>query len=243
MSEGRDTRVEEFFADAGNYLSADQGVYSEARATLLRDLLGPCTGLDLADLGCGSGTLSLQFLPAARSVLLVDRSQEMLDAARRNTDPSFADRVRYVKADLSDFELEEKFDVVLCIGVLAHVPDVEATLNLVVSATKPGGRCAIQLTDKDQWMIPAFNKYGALRNRIASGDKRGYTTNQMSVDEIRAAVQRRGLAFEGLRRYGFVLPGIARFPTRLVRGLERASWQRPALARHAVEAIMLFSAP
>ena len=243
MSEGRDARVEEFFADADNYLSADEGVFSEARGALIRELLGTCAGLDVADLGCGSGTLSLQFMPEAKSLLLVDRSEEMLAAARRNTDPSFADRVRYVSADLSDFQLEEKFDVVLCIGVLAHVPDVDATLDLVAGATKPGGRCLIQLTDKDQWTLRAFDKYGELRNRISSADRRGYTTNKMSVAEIRGAVERRGLAFEELRRYGLLLPGIQRFPSRLARGIERASWQRPGFARHAVEAIMLFSAP
>jgi ubiquinone/menaquinone biosynthesis C-methylase UbiE len=243
VNEKRDTRVEEFFADSGNYLSADQGVYSEARSTLLRDLLGPCSGLDIADLGCGSGTLSLQFLPAAKSVLLVDRSEEMLDAARRNTDPSFADRVRYVSADLTSFELTEKFDVVLCIGVLAHVPDVERTLDLVVGATKPGGRCAIQLTDQDQRLLHWFHRYGRLRSRFGSSDRRGYTTNQMSVDSIREECERRGLRFEALRRYGLLFPGVERLPNRIGKPLDRAAFQRPSIARHAVEAIMLFSAP
>jgi SAM-dependent methyltransferase len=242
VNEKRDARVEEFFADAGNYLTADEGVYSEARSTLLRELLGTCAGLDIADLGCGSGTLSLQFMPEAKSLLLVDRSEEMLDAARRNTDPAFADRVRYVTGDLTSFQLDEQYDLVLCIGVLAHVPDVEATLDLLAGATKPGGRCVIQLTDKDQWVLQAFDKYGELRNRISSGDRRGYTTNKMSVVEIRAAVERRGMRFESLRRYGLMFPGIERLPARARRGVERASWQRPALARRAIEAIMLFSA-
>lgn len=238
----RDARVEAFFADADTYLSAP-GAYREPRSTLLRQMLGDCAGLEVIDLGCGDGTLSMQFLPDARSVTLVDRSQEMLDAARRIADPAWADRVRYQQADLSSFRSEERFDVVLCIGVLAHVPDVPGTLDLIAGLLRPGGRCALQLTDRDRRLVPLHDRYARLRRRFGNVPDRGYETNEMTLGSIRTGAEQRGLSFVAARHYGLLIPGIERLPESLGLAIERASWRRPWVSRHAVEAIAVFEAP
>ncbi|MGH2980992.1 MAG: class I SAM-dependent methyltransferase [Solirubrobacterales bacterium] len=238
----RDARVEAFFADAENYF-ASGGAYSEPRSRLLRLMLGDCAGLDIIDLGCGDGTLSLQFLPEARSVTLVDRSREMLDAARRIADTQWEQRVRYLQADLSGFRTEEQFDVVLCIGVLAHVPDVSEVLDLIAGLLRPGGRCAVQLTDRDRRLVPLHDRYAQIRRRFGSADRRGYETNRMSVASIRAAAAQRGLRFSAVRHYGLLVPGLDRLPASVAKAVERASWKRPWVSRHAVEAIILFTAP
>lgn len=232
METDRDARVHRFFADPEKYLSG-HAARAATRAEILRLLLGSCRALDLIDLGCGDGGMSLQFLPEARSVTLVDRSEGMLNIARQHCEPRYKEKVKFIEADLRDFDLESRFDVVLCIGVLAHVPALSDVLDVVLKLLRPRGRCVLQLSDADRWLEPVLRRYSTVRG--------GHDTNHMTVPSVSAAVRDRGLRFHGIQRYGLPIPGTGRLPSRVAEGLQRASWKRPRLSRHAVQAVMLFS--
>ncbi len=74
----------------------------------------------LLELGCGTGTI-LDGLSSFESLTGIDRSPEMLAIARGKVP-----RARLVEGDISDFDLGERFDVVICVfDTLNHLPRFE----------------------------------------------------------------------------------------------------------------------
>ncbi len=109
------------------------------------------------ELGCGSGRL---IGPIARRGLAhradfrlvgLDLSAPLLAAARErmHTEPELRDVVRLVEADMSDFALEERFDLVIIafngLGFVVGPGRQRACLHAVRRHLAPGGRLAIDV--------------------------------------------------------------------------------------------------
>lgn len=135
----RQTKSAEFFASAA-------GQWDRLR----RDLFGHASGLHalpalldpdwtVGDLGCGTGETSAALAPYVARVVAVDRSGEMLQAARRRLRGS-------ANADVRRGELEAlpigdgELDAAVMMLVLHHVPDPSAVLAECARALKPAGR-------------------------------------------------------------------------------------------------------
>jgi ubiquinone/menaquinone biosynthesis C-methylase UbiE len=104
---------------------------------------GDTTGLDVVDLGCGSGSLSIPLAASARSVLSVDISPAMLEALAQHEPPS---SLRMLCADLATLQLPQvSADLVVSIYALHHLSDDEkaSLLERAFSWLRPGGRLII----------------------------------------------------------------------------------------------------
>lgn len=69
----------------------------------------------LCDLACGSGSLALLLAKRGCQVLGVDRSQAMIEEARRKADDAKASGLRWKQADMVDFQLGERFPLMTCL--------------------------------------------------------------------------------------------------------------------------------
>lgn len=105
---------------------------------------------DVLDIGCGTGTHALLLGDRGYKVTGIDLSQDMIDIA--NTKKT--NHTTFLKADATDFNLHQQFDVVLS---LFHVINYHTTnqklnnaINLVSSHLKKGG-----LFIFDSWYGPA----------------------------------------------------------------------------------------
>lgn len=120
----------------------------------LIDELRPASVLEL---GCGTGRLlrpiarrGLAHRPDFRLVGL-DLSAALLAVARQRigADPEFRDVLRLVEADMSDFALEERFDLVIIafngLGFVVGPGRQRACLHAAQRHLAPGGRLAIDL--------------------------------------------------------------------------------------------------
>lgn len=93
------------------------------------------------DVGCGSGTFARLLARHAAEVHAVDRSAEMIAAARE----LFADppNVSYLEADIRDLDLgAARYDFISCIAAIHHVP-FAATVARLRDALAPRGVLAI----------------------------------------------------------------------------------------------------
>ncbi len=138
----RQSKSEEFFASSA-------GQWDRLR----RDLFGGASALHalpalldrswtVGDLGCGTGETSAALAPFVARTIAVDRSGEMLQAARRRLrDAANADvrRGELETLPVADGEL----DAGVMILVLHHVPDPGAVLGEAGRALKPGGRLVV----------------------------------------------------------------------------------------------------
>lgn len=98
----------------------------------------------VADLGCGTGSLTAELLatwPAAL-VLGVDSSPEMLREAQGRQIPG---RLEFVLGDLRDFAPTEPLDVLVSNATLQWVPDHLSVLARLARLLAPGGVLAMQV--------------------------------------------------------------------------------------------------
>lgn len=96
----------------------------------------------VGDLGCGTGQVARVLAPFVARVIAVDRSREMLQAARRRLRDLPAAEVRRGELEalpISDAEL----DAATLMLVLHHLPDPGAALKEAHRALKPAGRLVI----------------------------------------------------------------------------------------------------
>lgn len=98
----------------------------------------------VADLGCGTGDLTLVLAerwPQAQ-VVGVDSSEAMVAEATRRAAP---DRVRFELADLAGWTPRGPLDVLVSNAALHWLPDHAALLSRLVSLLAPGGVLAFQV--------------------------------------------------------------------------------------------------
>lgn len=113
----------------------------ESWRALLLGLLPPAPAT-VADLGCGTGTLSLLLAQDGFLVEAVDFSPRMVELARAKTAGVPGVRVR--QADAADPPLEAgSCDVVLCRHVLWALPDPALVLERWIRLLTPGGRLVL----------------------------------------------------------------------------------------------------
>lgn len=93
----------------------------------------------VADLGCGSGTLSEALAPNVARVIAVDDSEAMLATARRRLERF--DNVEVQRGELEALPLEDgSVDAATLVLVLHHLPDPARAVAEVARALRPGGR-------------------------------------------------------------------------------------------------------
>jgi 2-polyprenyl-3-methyl-5-hydroxy-6-metoxy-1,4-benzoquinol methylase len=91
------------------------------------------------ELACGTGIWTQQLLTYAEDITALDAVSEVLSI---NRDRTLSAKVRYVQADIFNWQPERKYDIVFFAFWLSHVPPerFEDFWNLVSLSLKPGGR-------------------------------------------------------------------------------------------------------
>lgn len=138
-----------------------------AWARALGHLLPP---LDVADVGCGEGYLTLEAARWARSVIGIDRSDEVLERARALAARRRVANVQWKKGDLARLPLRDaSIDVTLLSQSLHHAADPEDALAEAVRVLRPGGRVLLlDLREHDQTWVR--NRFGDQHLGFADAD-------------------------------------------------------------------------
>lgn len=105
--------------------------------------LGSLRGQTVLDAGCGMGRHARQIAGCAGTVIAVDFSAAIDQAARNVADQR---NVHCIQADLKRLPVADAaFDFVYSMGVLHHINDTTEALRSLVAALKPGGRLRVYL--------------------------------------------------------------------------------------------------
>jgi SAM-dependent methyltransferase len=172
------------------------------------------------------------------SITLVDLSEKMLEAAKKNTPPKFAGNVEYINADLHSFGSSDKFDVVLCIGVLAHVVSVEETVAKVSELLRPGGRCLFQVTDNDKIVGKLMNAYYSVHDTFQRHSR--YSLNKLGLSQVVSLARRYQLTLLGKRQYLSPFLGMGRLPNEWLFKYELFTLTHDWISRLGSETISLY---
>lgn len=131
-------------------------------------------GMDVLDVGCGPGTITLDLAQAVGSgrVVGVDSVAEPLLAARREAQARGDERTRFEVADVGALPFADaSFDVTHAHQVLQHVADPIGALRELARVTRPGGLVAARDADYEAmtWHPPSpgLDRWLRLYRRLA----------------------------------------------------------------------------
>jgi 2-polyprenyl-3-methyl-5-hydroxy-6-metoxy-1,4-benzoquinol methylase len=103
------------------------------------------------DVGCGNGDL-LKFLRARNP------SMELIGVELSDLPKS--EGIRFIKSDIFELNLDQKFDLVVTLAVIEHVGDVRAFVEKLARFLKPGGKLVAMTLNGDSliYRIARFGK-------------------------------------------------------------------------------------
>lgn len=106
-----------------------------------KELYGP--DVVAMDLGCGSGRWTRYMSSRVGHIEAVDPSEAVFHAARVHND---LERVRWNQAGVDNIPFRDgTFDLVVCLGVLHHVPDTAGAIAKLATKVRPGGHMLLYL--------------------------------------------------------------------------------------------------
>ena len=184
--------------------------YFQTRLKLACELAGPSTGR-LLDCAAGSGEITCALLKSGRfsHATIVDISTAMLQSAKELLTSEITNaELEFIHSDLFNFKpSDSRFDLVLCLGLIAHVGRLDVLLAHLKSMLTPGGRIILQTTLTDHAGTRIVRAL-TTRRELA---KRGYHISWFSQRDIIEACRRSELAILDMRRHSLNIPFGDRF--------------------------------
>ncbi|MGC9335422.1 MAG: SAM-dependent methyltransferase [Anaerolineae bacterium] len=133
-------------------------------------------GMDVLDLGCGWGSLSLwiaEHYPRCRVVALSNSRTQRAYIEAQCRARGF-DHVQVLTADVAQYETQARFDRVLSVEMFEHMKNYERLLAKIASWLRPGGMLFVHIfshrefayefdaSDPDDWMAQTFFTGGTM---------------------------------------------------------------------------------
>ncbi|MBU0743417.1 metalloregulator ArsR/SmtB family transcription factor [bacterium] len=140
----RDRRSGAFFSDiAGSWdMIRPAFDHPDVQAGAVGALVPP--GLELVDIGTGTGALLPLLAATGARITAVDASAAMLTRARGLCEREGLNDVAFEQADIQDLPFaDDRFDAAYCSMVLHHVARPERALREMTRVVKPGGKVVV----------------------------------------------------------------------------------------------------
>jgi 2-polyprenyl-3-methyl-5-hydroxy-6-metoxy-1,4-benzoquinol methylase len=200
-------RLADYFRRPGtvaDWWRPDEGplaFHYDAELRVLEDALAVDPRWRVLDVGTGPGRFGLFFASRGCRVTGVDLSPEMLERANGRARAAGLDARYEARAgraeDLSEFEAGS-FDVVLCMELFDHLPDLRAALRAMRRVLRDDGRFAFTYVPRESLYGKLGNLYRWLRAWLAPQEL--MISRTYSFREVRAALRAEGFALE--RHFG-----------------------------------------
>ena len=148
---------------------------------------------DVLEIGCGSGRVTQQIARAGINITGIDNSEEMLTLAhaKLNRKPELAARAKLINADMKNFDLGQKFDLVIMpFNTFMHLTaqaDQIAFLSCARRHLNNGGCLVLDITNP----IPAYTdtNESLTLERTFRDDETDRTIQQFATTHVDRASQ------------------------------------------------------
>jgi ubiquinone/menaquinone biosynthesis C-methylase UbiE len=168
--------------------------------------MGSTSSGRLLDCATGTGEITCALLGSGKfnQATLVDVSQAMLQAAKQLLTSQIKNaELEFVQSDIFNFRASGSgFDLILCLGLIAHTGRLEILLQRLKSMLMPGGRIILQSTLTDH-LGTRIVRVLTSRRELAH---RGYRIAWFSQQNIVDACDRAGLRILETRRLSLGVP-------------------------------------
>jgi SAM-dependent methyltransferase len=129
-----------------------ESLFDDVR-NVLEENFETTSGLDILDLGCGTGIYSKFYSKLGANVKGIDISDEAIKSIRNRNLPG-----EYKTAKSSEIPFDKEFDAVHCFSVLYHIIDDsewKKTLNEIYNHTRDEGLIILRISWNDEKIEPA----------------------------------------------------------------------------------------
>jgi 2-polyprenyl-3-methyl-5-hydroxy-6-metoxy-1,4-benzoquinol methylase len=200
---GLDEKVTEYFSAPGTvseWWTPDRGplaFHYDAELQVLAEQLEIDPGWRVLDVGTGPGRFGAFFAERGCRVTGVDLNPDMIEIARENArSRGLSERFDVQPGSAEDLAAfgDASADVVLCMELFDHLPDLDRALAEMRRVLRPGGRFLFTY-------VPSNSLYGALGNVYrrfrawAQPDDR-MISRTYHLSEVRRRLARAGLSLE-----------------------------------------------
>src|SRR5262245_36638848 len=160
-----------------SYRIAENERFFEEAYDVFTRRIGLPAGARALDIGCGICANSVRLARRGFVVSAADYSEAILPRARENVARhGLSERISIGREDILELSFPDgTFDLVLCWGVLMHVPDAEGALRELARVTRPGGYLVLEELNvhaPEAWLMrvgwSAFKRHITL-TRTAAG--------------------------------------------------------------------------
>lgn len=198
--------VKAFFERTDVYLTYNYNL--RIRAETVAHLIDKEHFDQVLDMPCGTGDISAPFLSHFGQITMMDFSENMIATARSRVADSDKEKVTFINGDFYAHDFKgQQFDLVMNIGILAHIKDPMLFLDETMKLVKPGGKLILQNTDSDHWFAKLIHAYLGLRRAVGK-DK--YKLNKVSEKELLKKVTGNGFSLQQSFRYNQSFLGLSR---------------------------------
>ncbi|MEM9053515.1 MAG: class I SAM-dependent methyltransferase [Bacteroidota bacterium] len=199
--------VKAFFERTDVYLTYNYNL--RIRAETVGAFIGDEKFDSVLDMPCGTGDISAPFIGSFGHLTMMDFSANMIATSKTRIGPDHASKVDFINADFYTHDFGEKqFDLVMNIGILAHIEDPMRFIEEAMKLIKPGGKLIIQNTDSDHWFAKLIHTYLGFR-RLVGKDK--YKLNKVPERDVLNKITSSGFYLQQSFRYNQSFLGFSRF--------------------------------
>jgi ubiquinone/menaquinone biosynthesis C-methylase UbiE len=189
--------VKELFENTALYLTYDYNL--QIRKETVEAFISGLNFANVLDIPSGTGAISIPLVDRAEKLTLIDISANMLSIAKKNIPAKYLYKTEIINADFFELNMQNNsYDLVICLGLLAHVNSPEQLLNRLSALLKPDGLLIIQNTDASHLYSHFIRMYLGLKNLI---HKQTYQLNKVSAVFIEKTLQQNNLELIKSYRY------------------------------------------
>ncbi len=230
-------RVREFFNQPGYLKNSSDRI--SIRADLVKQFLGARSNVRILDIGCGDGSLSLPMLSASNRITFVDISENMMEKVGRRVPDSLKDNATLINDSFELVSDDDRYDIVICVGVIAHVPDVCRLWQKIATVLKPGGLLIVETTPNPYPLSKFLFPYYYIRRKL-TGQAPSYPKNRLKVVDLLASATAIGLVKKEHVRYSFPLPGMSHWSHKMKMRYTLFTLNNTLMSRLGSEHVFLF---
>lgn len=236
-----ESQVKAFFnkiSGHNSYLEKRFGI--EIRTLIVNKMLGRVSNCSILDIGCGDGAISLQYASQENNITFIDLSENMLRIAKENTPVQLREKYSYKNISFLDFQTDHCYDIILIIGVLAHLPSLEGIFEKISDLLSSDGKCIIQYSDSNNILVKFSQFINKLGNQVGHKNYR-YLLNKIYSTEVVKLLENNNLQIEHTIQYSLLLPFMGRLPDSLLFKIQKLTLETPWLSRIGSDVVILVS--
>lgn len=193
----KETEVKKFFEKSEIYTHSDYNI--RIRTEVVHNFINDAQFSSVLDMPCGNGAISINNASAFKQLTLVDFSESMIQLTKQNAEKSNLTSIEVACKNIFDTQFNaEQFELVISLGILAHIDDIDKLLKYLQQITKKGGKIIIQNTSSSHFYGKLIRLYLAVRQLLGK-DK--YKLNKIPASFIEKHFKSNGFTLKKVYRY------------------------------------------